>query len=313
MALSVSAIVCTHNRSGLLKKALQSLLAQSLPAEEYEILVIDNASSDDTAGVVRSLGNRSNMKYVYEPKLGLSRARNAGVARARGRYVAFMDDDAVADPDWLKNILEAFRSAPANVACVGGKVELVWDTARPHWLGDGPQFFFSELEWTVRPQILRGDKYFLHGCNMAFLKEILSEAGGFDEGLGRKGESLLSGEDVAIQKILRGKGCQSLFDPGIRVRHAVLPQRLSMSWLMKRFAWEGISLAMIKIRQERLSSLARLYVAIKEFIKFVLLCRGLSFLCPAQNPFVIQQRCLAVQKMNYILRMLGVQSDSLFL
>ncbi len=117
--LSISVVVITRNRAEWLKDALDSLAGQSRWPDE--VIVVDNASEDHTRDVVGSLDSGLNVKYVYEPVLGIPRARNAGVENSTGDIVAFMDDDCVADKDWLKFIEIPFVKDP-NVGVVGGEV-----------------------------------------------------------------------------------------------------------------------------------------------------------------------------------------------
>jgi len=117
--LSISVVVITRNRAEWLKDALQSLTRQSRQPDE--VVVVDNASEDHTGDIVRDFSGELNIKYVYEAVRGIPRARNAGVRNAAGDIIAFMDDDCVADRDWLKYIEVPFVKDP-NVGVVGGEV-----------------------------------------------------------------------------------------------------------------------------------------------------------------------------------------------
>ncbi len=116
---SISVVVITRNRAEWLKDALDSLARQSRRPDE--VVVVDNASEDHTGDIVRTFGDKLNVKYVYEAVRGIPRARNAGVRNATGDIIAFMDDDCVADQDWLKYIEVPFVKDP-NVGVVGGRV-----------------------------------------------------------------------------------------------------------------------------------------------------------------------------------------------
>src|SRR3990170_3383610 len=118
MSILISAIVCTHNRAPYLFKALRSLDNQTLDSALYEVIVVDNASKDNTKEVFREFSGKTNWRYIYEPDIGLSRARNTGWRNAHGAYIAYLDDDAVACPEWLENIInvfETFKPSPASV------------------------------------------------------------------------------------------------------------------------------------------------------------------------------------------------------
>jgi glycosyltransferase involved in cell wall biosynthesis len=117
--LSISVVVITRNRAQWLREALDSLVGQSRRPDE--VIVVDSASEDNTRDVVQTFGDGLNLTYVYEPVRGIPRARNAGVESAKGDIIAFMDDDCVADSDWLKYIEIPFVKDP-NVGVVGGEV-----------------------------------------------------------------------------------------------------------------------------------------------------------------------------------------------
>ena len=125
-AVGLSIIVCTRNRAELLRLCLDALVCQDGAAPDaYEVLVVDNGSTDRTRQVVESARQRcERIRYLYEERLGLSIARNAGVARAAGRIVCFVDDDAVASSDFVREILRSFEDP--EVACVAGKIVASW-------------------------------------------------------------------------------------------------------------------------------------------------------------------------------------------
>jgi glucosyl-dolichyl phosphate glucuronosyltransferase len=117
--LSISVVIITRNRAEWLRDVLNSLTMQSRSADE--VVVVDNSSTDTTKEVVMSFGDKMNIKYVFESKRGIPQARNAGITKASGEIIAFIDDDCVADPNWLKNIEIPFVKDP-NIGAVGGEV-----------------------------------------------------------------------------------------------------------------------------------------------------------------------------------------------
>src|SRR5258706_11020169 len=123
MTVQISALICTRNRADYLRKALQSLAVQSLPRAQYEIIVVDNGSEDHTKDVVDAYCHMTNLVYIYEETPGLSRARNVAFRRAKGQFVAFLDDDAVGSPMWLEKYLEVFQTFKPTPGSVGGKCE----------------------------------------------------------------------------------------------------------------------------------------------------------------------------------------------
>ena len=124
----VTITIQTYNNARVLEQALESLAELRCPDDvDYEILVVDNNSSDETAAVIEQYRTLLEPRFrsVFEPRQGLSYARNRAIAEARGEIVAFLDDDALVDPDWLAGHVEAYREDEEAVA-VGGRVLLQW-------------------------------------------------------------------------------------------------------------------------------------------------------------------------------------------
>ena len=175
MTPAIAAIVPTHNRAESLRATLSSLLAQSLE-QDYEILVMDNASTDDIPAVVEEVNRSSSrtVRYIRESLLGLHYARHAGARAARAPILAFTDDDAVCSPDWLRQLLAAFDNP--RVGCVGGKILPRWEVNPPRWILRYPGALglldrgdaFRELAWPED----------IYGGNFSVRREVLFSLGG---------------------------------------------------------------------------------------------------------------------------------------
>jgi GT2 family glycosyltransferase len=241
--LPISVIVCTFNRSALLERALLAFREQPRVAGA-ELLVIDNNSSDDTPAVVRrcaeSLRPILPVRLIHEPAQGLSRARNAGIAAANGAILAFLDDDAVAEPGWLTAIAAAFADDP-DLAAAGGPVVPEFETPRPAWLARELEGYYSILDLGHAPMLFpRHMSPF--GANMAIRRGALGTIR-FSETLGRIGTRLLSGEEGEVFARIRANGGKIAYVPAMRVRHSVGRERLRQDWLLERCHAGGISLA----------------------------------------------------------------------
>ena len=235
----VSVIVCTYNRAKYLEKCLESLHQQTY--KNYEIIIVKGPSTDETFKVLEKFPN---LKIIHQEQLnGLSNARNLGIKVAKGDIIGFIDDDAIADQDWIEKIMNTFETIEPQPVCIGGKIDPIWEMARPEWLEDKLLTNFSVLDISKTPIFLK-EKY-LFGTNIAFEKNVLKSLGGFSENLGRKGDILLSGEDDMIQDILHNLGYHCFYHPEILVRHHILKERLTKKWLLKRCYWGGISEAFI--------------------------------------------------------------------
>jgi glycosyltransferase involved in cell wall biosynthesis len=241
MSPQISAIICTHNRAAYLRKAVRSLELQTLPAHAFEILVIDNCSTDETKRVVvEEFSHLPALRYIYEPKLGLSQARNTGWMAASAPYLAFLDDDAVADPAWLEAALDAFSKTEKPIGLVGGPVRAIWECPRPDWLPTALLSYFTILE-SPRPAGFIDQNQLIAGANMVLARRALEQAGGFSTKLGRKGSSLLSAEEVALRERLTEAGYLSYYAPSVSVQHHIPAERVNKTWLRNRVYWGGVS------------------------------------------------------------------------
>jgi glycosyltransferase involved in cell wall biosynthesis len=234
---AISVVVSTCNREKYLDGALRSVVGQSLRRDKFEVIVIDSSSTDHARTLCE---HYEEIIYIYEPRAGLSRARNIGWRSARGEFVAYLDDDAVASNNWLELILKAFS---LGSSCVGGRVLPLWETDRPVWLPDSLLWFLSILDWN-KPRHVLNEREYLTGANIAFRRDVLEMVGGFREDLGRayvSGSRLLGGEEIDVQDKLASRGQERVYDPDIVVSHVILAQRLRKDWFVKRSFWQGVS------------------------------------------------------------------------
>ena len=238
--MKISVVICTHNRADSLRRALASLEKQTLPRDQFEVLVVDNASTDYTKAVAQSFSHLS-LTYLYESQLGLSRARNTGWQKAQANYIAFIDDDAVASPQWLAALLDTFTLHTDKEMAVGGRVELASTVTIPDWVDDSLRVSLGSLNLSASTTDLQHSPYYLHGCNMAFSRALLMKYDGFYSSLGRRGSKLLSGEEILLQQQLKSDGYPIFYTDQAAVTHHVDISRLSRNWFVKRMYWEGVT------------------------------------------------------------------------
>ena len=236
---SASVIVCTHDRAALLPRCIESIAAQRRPASEVEIVIVDNASTDDTAAIARRLQQRMDgLRYAYEPTLGLSRARNHGIGIATGDVLLFIDDDATAQDGWLDSMLAAYRNE--QVSGVAGRIRLDSEVPRPWWFVPEVEQLFSCLDLGDTPRLL-APREWPFGTNMSVRRDVAVQFGGFPEDLGRVGECLLSSEETAFFEQLTRRGLRIAYEPGAVVVHALPRERLTIRWLTRRAYAQGRS------------------------------------------------------------------------
>jgi glycosyltransferase involved in cell wall biosynthesis len=237
----ISAIICTHNRLRYLDDSVGSLARQTLTAERFEIILVDNRSTDGTAAWAEKAARViPNFRYVLEPSLGLNHARNAGWKAANGEIAAFLDDDAVAADNWLEILLGKFRERGERLAAIGGKVDPLWEAPPPPWLTPELWSFLSVLDWADHDIELHPQQFFV-GANMAIRTDALKRVGGFHTDLDRKGGNLLSNGEVHLKKTLEALGYYTIYTPDAKVAHSVPAKRMTKSWFRRRHYWQGVS------------------------------------------------------------------------
>ena len=241
----ITVAICTHNRAAFLEKAVRSVLRQM--TDDAELLIVDNASTDDTPETAARLAAANPCVEVWrENELGLSAARNAALKRARGEFVLFLDDDATAKPDWLA-AYQRFLSAPPSkkIAVVGGAVFNECEILPPKWADASVAFNPGDL-----PKRLPY-RSSLYGGNSGYCREIALAVGMFDTRLGRKGKNMMGREESDLNLRLQDAGHEVWWLPGAAILHFVPASRMNFRATMRgRFA-EGRSIAIQRLKSRR--------------------------------------------------------------
>jgi glucosyl-dolichyl phosphate glucuronosyltransferase len=231
----ISVILCTYNRCGNLADALDSVAVSALPTSvEWEVVVVDNNSTDQTRAVVEDFCRRypGRFRYLLETQQGVSHARNAGIRESRGDVVAFMDDDVTVGQEWLWNLTAPLCSG--EWMGVGGRILPIWGYSRPNWLAVGePHSFgpFVAFERGWKAGQLNEPPF---GANMAFRKEAFEKYGVFRTDLGRSANNLLSNEDTEFGRRLLAAGERLRYEPSAVMHHPVTENRLQKGYFL---AW----------------------------------------------------------------------------
>jgi glucosyl-dolichyl phosphate glucuronosyltransferase len=254
--MRISVVIATRDRAALLGITLDRLRHQSY-APGDEVIVVDNASRDTTAAVVRQAADDFPvpLHYLLEVTPGKSAAVNAGVARAHGDVLALTDDDVQPADDWIVQIRDLFERR--ELALVGGRVDPWWEAPCPWWLVEcEPEavypVMFSPLALLHygEPQPL-GERAAI-GANMAVRRSVFDQLGGFAPNLGRHQGTLLCGEDHDFCERVAAAGFRSEYRPELRVRHWVPARRLRLRYYLRWFFWSGITNAMLDTAEDRI-------------------------------------------------------------
>lgn len=302
-------MICTRNRADLLRKAIASIVRQDFPRSVYEIVVVDNGSTDHTHGVVSEFQVDDRVVYILEDRIGLCVARNTGWRSCRGSYVAYFDDDAIAQPGWLRAIGNAVERYGPNTGVAGGRVDPMWEGARPKWLSDQIVGSLTIVDWgpheMMIPDLARA---WLVGSNMVVPKALLESLGGFDPRLDRIGNNLLSSGDIFLQKKIAERGYSVIYVPEIAISHLVPRSRLEQGWFRRRFYWQGISDAVMYIIERVPSRRQRYRAALGRAAHLMLSPRRLrSLVLPTTDPDTFALKCFALIDLGFIAGLLSVR------
>jgi GT2 family glycosyltransferase len=238
-----SIVIATFNRAADLRATLASL-AGLRPRGDWEVIVVDNNSTDTTRAVVEDAARSfpAPLRYAFEPAQGRSPALNAGIRLAAGDIIVTTDDDVRVEADWLDRAADGLERLDCDY--VGGRVLPIWGAAPPAWLpnrGGKHWAVIALLDYGDRP-IEFGARVPL-GVNMAFRRSAFDAAGLFDPNTGRKAGTLL-GQEVREWCIrARAAGIRGCYVPEMRLEHIIPADRLCKKYFRRWFYWRGISRA----------------------------------------------------------------------
>jgi|SRR5208282_299961 glycosyltransferase involved in cell wall biosynthesis len=235
--LNITVILCTYNRCQSLARALDSVAAQTFSESvEWEVLVVDNNSRDQTRDVAEDFCRRypGRFRYLFEPRQGKSYALNAGIREARGDILAFLDDDVTVEPRWLQNLTSALHDG--QWAGSGGRILPMRGFVPPRWLAlDGPRSLAGALFAYWDPGDVPGElKDPPYGANMAFRKEMFDRHGHFRTDLGPFPDSKIGFEDTEFGRRLIAGGECLRYVPSAIVYHEIDEKRVRKGYFL---AW----------------------------------------------------------------------------
>jgi glycosyltransferase involved in cell wall biosynthesis len=238
VTVKLTIAIPTHNRAALVRDTLASVAALAIPADvDADCVVIDNASTDDTANVVDDFarGVALRMRRVFEPHPGSSFARNRAVDETASDFIFFIDDDAIAERDWAAELLDDMRRRDLDAVC--GMVLPRWSSPPPKWLG--PSLWVKlavhdqrAIESAPASSAERLDNYF--SANVGFKRSAFARFGKFREDLGVVGGNPISGEDTELFARILARGGAMGFAPRAIVHHLIPPGRMTRAYLRRK-------------------------------------------------------------------------------
>ncbi len=233
----ISVIICTYNRADLAHQAIDSVLAQDFPKGEYELMIVDNNSTDHTAEMAQEFCRAyPNVRYILESNLGLSHARNRGWREAQGDYVGYLDDDCKVPPGWLSVAAEVLLTEHPDA--FGGPYYAFYNTSKPGWFKDEYESYVPSHE---AHRLRIGE--ILVGLNMFIRRDLLVELNGFATSFGMSGKTIGYGEETHLFKRLSELYPNAVlyYEPRLFVYHLVRPEKMILWTAPRRYFANGRS------------------------------------------------------------------------
>jgi glycosyltransferase involved in cell wall biosynthesis len=236
-------IICTYNRAESLKKTLDSFTRASTPAKvAWELIVVDNNSTDGTRKVCEEFTAKLPLRYLMEKRQGHTFARNCGLNAAKGGIIAFTDDDVDVREDWITELWRASNAHP-EAAFFGGPVEPRWERRPPRWMEANSRTITGiTMDFSLGEEARQADaEHLFIGANMAFRRETIAKVGLFREDLGMRGKAMgVRDESEYMSRILQA-GLTGVYWPGLVVYHRNPARRSTEGYMLEWFAGCGRS------------------------------------------------------------------------
>jgi glucosyl-dolichyl phosphate glucuronosyltransferase len=256
--LRFSLIICTYNRASYLKETIEAILTKFRNKDNFELLIIDNNSSDHTIQVVEQFAHNPVLKYFLEEKQGVSHARNRGMAEAKNDVFILLDDDIDIQDDYL-DLCEKLYSNDSNTI-IGGKV-LPYNVDIPAWLPSKFYYIASIFDLGDNPKHVTK----LMGANYSMRREVAQKVGLYNPELGRVGKSLMGGEENDYFMRAHQMGLNILYHPGLVVYHKI-ENKLNKDYIFNYASHIGDAEAFIDSKNNKL----RLYMrSVKSLLRVV--------------------------------------------
>lgn len=233
-ATSFTVALCTHNHAQRLYRTLEGLARLLPPTCPWDLLIVDNASTDETPRILSAPEWRPHgvdVRIVREGTLGVAHARNRAIEEATSEYIVYIDDDESPEPDWLRALEELILVQRPDA--LGGRIEvLLEDGRRPPWLHNELLGFLGKLDHGGIARRLNDLRTPIFTGNSAFHRRIFSRIGAFDVGLGRRGSMNTGGEDIDMYRRMISSGCNVWWAPQAMIYHRIQASKLRRSYFL---------------------------------------------------------------------------------
>ncbi len=236
--MDISIIICSYNRAHNLPECFDHLLQlEGTENIQWEIILVDNNSTDETSTVTQRYADQSTLdiRYIFEGQQGVVFARNKGIEVSKGKYIVYIDDDIRVTPKWLRTIHDTFKEFDCDA--IGGRIQIESQQPLPKWITPELYGFLGHQDFGSNPRQIDGYKEYPFGGNMAIKRRAFSLIGQFDIRVGRKGdaskkEGLFKGEEPDFFHRLANNGGTFRYHPDILVSHKILPYQLKKGFFL---------------------------------------------------------------------------------
>lgn len=246
--MDATILICTFNRAGLLADTLRSLAGMKVdPRLRWEVLVVDNNSSDNTRAVTEQSAASfpAPVRWLFEGRQGKSHALNTGIHAAAGDVIVFTDDDVQVAPDWLEAGVRPLLER-TDIDYTGGPVHPLWESQPPAWINGRPGILWGPIalvDYGPEPFIFEDRQRIAMGVNMAVRHSLISRVGGFHPDLERSGTSLMGQGQAEFFFRTRAAGVRGLYLPGMKLNHHVPASRMTRNYYRRWWYWKGVARA----------------------------------------------------------------------
>jgi glycosyltransferase involved in cell wall biosynthesis len=245
-------VICTYNGAKRIEAVLAALAKQTLDAGEWELLVIDNASTDETQEVATRLIQNllgGHGRVVREMQPGLSHARARAAQEAAGETICFLDDDNIAEPDFVASAVKAFSERP-RAGVIGGKVIAKWEVEPTPLAEAVAPFALAICDLGEEAMMIVGEGGGIVGAGLciraSILRDIFKVSALTSKVTDRKGSSLISGGDLAISVMARKHAWEIWYVPEMQIQHCLPAGRMEKNYLLRLY--EGIGRGQAALR-----------------------------------------------------------------
>jgi len=275
--LDATVAICTFNGSERIGQVLESLASQRAGDATWEVVIVDNASTDDTPEVCCSFADQMPvpLRVACEERPGLSYARGCAARNARGQIVCFLDDDTPAEPDFVEAAIQAFRDHP-NAGCLGGKVKPIWEQPPTPLVLEVCDFALAVCDYGDEPFQYSGVRAGGPvGAGICLRRDVLLQAYANDEwaagNLGPVGKKRISGSEMALNAVIASLGHEMWYVPELVIHHIIPAKRMTFDYLAKLYESIGRGQAMTRriFDWKARSAALAILLSARDYLRFI--------------------------------------------